>query len=99
MDMNALKNLESWYAAQCDGDWEHQFGIKIETVDNPGWVATIELSDTTLSEKAFPEVVEHYDHETEWLRCWREGSQFKIACGPSRLSDGLRVFLAWAGLI
>ena len=27
--------LQSWYQSQCDGDWEHEFGIRIETLDNP----------------------------------------------------------------
>jgi hypothetical protein len=30
--------LQAWYAEQCDGDWEHQFGVSVETLDNPGWV-------------------------------------------------------------
>jgi ribosomal protein L37E len=32
-----LSKLSDWYAAQCDGDWEHEFGIHIGTLDNPGW--------------------------------------------------------------
>ena len=29
--------LEEWYVSNCDGDWEHTFGITINTIDNPGW--------------------------------------------------------------
>ena len=25
------------FANECDGDWEHENQVKIETVDNPGW--------------------------------------------------------------
>jgi hypothetical protein len=28
--------LEAWYASRCDGEWEHGYGISIETLDNPG---------------------------------------------------------------
>lgn len=34
---NIFEWLQKWYKSQCDGDWEHEYGIKIETVDNPGW--------------------------------------------------------------
>lgn len=26
--------LQMWYVAQCDDEWEHAYGIKIETLDN-----------------------------------------------------------------
>ncbi|MFE2849501.1 Imm53 family immunity protein, partial [Streptomyces scopuliridis] len=29
--------LQNWYTQQCDGDWEHEWGVKIATLDNPGW--------------------------------------------------------------
>ncbi|MFE4959105.1 Imm53 family immunity protein [Streptomyces sp. NPDC056653] len=28
--------LQNRYAQQCDGDWEHEWGVKIATLDNPG---------------------------------------------------------------
>ncbi|MER7515628.1 Imm53 family immunity protein [Streptomyces sp. NPDC126499] len=30
---NVLDWLQSWYAAPCDGDGEHEGGVKIETRD------------------------------------------------------------------
>lgn len=52
MGNNFLKWLDSWYKSNCDGDWEHYYGIKIVTVDNPGWSLTIDLknSNADLSE-------------------------------------------------
>jgi hypothetical protein len=26
-----LNRLSLWYAARCDGDWEHDSGVKIDT--------------------------------------------------------------------
>jgi len=38
--------LQKWYADHCDGDWEHEYGIVIETLDNPGWSIVIDLKNT-----------------------------------------------------
>jgi hypothetical protein len=46
--MSHLKALQEWYAAMSDGDWEHELGISIETIDNPGWVVSIDLEGTPL---------------------------------------------------
>lgn len=40
--------ITEWYLSHCDGDWEHQRGIKIDTLDNPGWSVVIDLIDTEL---------------------------------------------------
>jgi hypothetical protein len=29
--------LQNWYASQCNGTWEHSFGVEISNIDNPGW--------------------------------------------------------------
>ena len=41
------ERLRDWYAAQCNGDWEHMNGVKIHTTDNPGWWVQIDLDGTT----------------------------------------------------
>jgi hypothetical protein len=41
-----LSILENWYSPQCNGHWEHGFGVRISTIDNPGWSADIDLHDT-----------------------------------------------------
>jgi Immunity protein 53 len=44
----ALTWLQAWYAARCDGDWEHGYGVAIQTLDNPGWSLRINLEGTML---------------------------------------------------
>lgn len=44
--MDTLQELQRWYRSQCNGDWEHSYGVKIDTLDNPGWSVTVELADT-----------------------------------------------------
>ncbi len=34
--MDTLNWIQSWYYENCDGDWEHSYGMRIDTVDNPG---------------------------------------------------------------
>jgi hypothetical protein len=41
--MNELIKIQELYRSECNGDLEHQYGIKIETLDNPGWSVEIVL--------------------------------------------------------
>jgi len=93
---NELIALQNWYARHCDGEWEHQRGIRIGSLDNPGWRVTINVAATELAGRPFPTTEEHYDHESDWLRCWLEGETFHAAGGPLKLSRMLRIFLDWA---
>ena len=43
----ALVYLDEWFGKQCDRDWEHLNGIKLETTDNPGWWLEIDLDGTS----------------------------------------------------
>jgi hypothetical protein len=38
MTKDLLPRLSRWYAAHCSGEWEHQYGVSIQTIDNPGWL-------------------------------------------------------------
>jgi len=46
MNISSVEWLQNWFQNECNGDWEHTFGIKIETLDNPGWLVKIDLSET-----------------------------------------------------
>ena len=35
--MGPLEALAAWYSGNCNGTWEHQYGVEISTLDNPGW--------------------------------------------------------------
>jgi len=96
MSGDELARLQDWYLAQCDDEWEHQNGITIESLDNPGWQMRIDVAGTALEDAAFADVRDALDDPALWLRCWREGRVFHGACGPLRLADMLRVFLDWA---
>lgn len=65
MQTNILSWLQKWYESQCNGDWEHEYGITINTVDNPGWYITIDLAFTKLSNVELSmDTIEH--GENDW---------------------------------
>lgn len=86
-----LQWLQDWYAHQCNGDWEHQYGIKIDTLDNPGWTIRIDLVGTRFADLAMSKAVEDKT-DSDWLRCWIEDGAFRAVCGPRNLSEVLEVF-------
>jgi hypothetical protein len=91
----ALSRLQRWYSAQCDGDWEHSMGVRIETLDNPGWMVNIHLTGTPLEAAEFPEV-RKIDGEREWLDCRVAGGEFRGAGGPHMLGAIIEIFVRWA---
>ena len=91
----ALAELQRWYAGQCDGDWEHEFGLEIGTLDNPGWTLTIQLRGTNLENAAFEEVKD-LDPVRAWIHCLVKDGKFEGRGGPHMLERMIRVFLNWA---
>jgi len=91
----ALTQLQRWYSAQCDGDWEHDLGVRIETLDNPGWMVKINLKDTLLEAVEFSEVRQIED-DREWLDCRVTDGEFRGAGGPHMLGAILEIFVRWA---
>jgi len=93
--MDILDRLQSWYASHCDGDWEHGFGIRISTLDNPGWRLTVNLEETSLEHATFErQEIERTD--TDWFRCWVKDKHFEAAGGAFNLKEMLGVFIEWA---
>jgi len=96
--MNELQRIQDWYISQCNGEWEHSFGVKIETLDNPGWLVHFDLTETELSERAFEPVVRGgSENEDDWIHCKVESGKFIGAGGSGNLPELLNVFLMWAG--
>lgn len=91
---NPLIRLQAWYKAQCNGDWEHLYGIKIDTLDNPGWTICIDLNETEYEDKKFKEI-DRQTSENDWCQCEVKNNKFYGAGGPDNLSEALTFFLDW----
>ncbi|MEV6358378.1 immunity 53 family protein [Streptomyces hydrogenans] len=94
-DEDVLGWVQGWYAAQCDGDWEHEWGVRIDTLDNPGWSVRIDLEETALAEHVFPRL-DITRGEDDWVMAWTSDLAFRAACGPGNLTEVLRLFRRWA---
>ena len=93
--MNLIREIEQWYSSQCDGDWEHGDGIKLHTLDNPGWRLKIYLVNTNLESRSFQRLeVERSEHD--WFHCWVKEGFFEAACGPQNLEEIMRIFVEWS---
>lgn len=72
-----LQALQAWYATQCDGEWEHNHGIEIESCDHDGWWVRIGLVGTDLQGRAFEPIALNVDASRfqqgdRWLCCYVE---------------------------
>ncbi len=89
-----LSLVEEWYASQCNGDWEHSWGVKIDTLDNPGWTIAINLNETKAESKIL-ERLKIERTEDDWIHYWVEKKSFHIRCGPLNLTEAVELFVAW----
>jgi hypothetical protein len=83
--------LENWYSENCDGNWEHDFGIKINTLDNPGWEVIIDLTDTG---KILPdEEWRMFEiNSNDWYGYKIKNNTFNAAGDPKKLNLLLNLF-------
>jgi hypothetical protein len=93
--VGTLQQLQQWYQAHCDGEWEHANGVEIGTLDNPGWSVRIDLVATPLAKQAFTEI-KRLENDTNWIRCCVREGKFEGHGGPFMLEEILRIFLTWA---
>jgi hypothetical protein len=98
--MDELAWLQRWYASQCDGDWEHTYGVKIDTLDNPGWWVQVDLVETPLA--GHPDTVLLVlgavggEDGSDWVNCRIKAGRFDGAGGPHMLTAILKCFREWA---
>jgi Immunity protein 53 len=93
MTQPILDALESWFKAQCDGDWEHSYGLSIESIDNPGWHVEIDLTETALASVELPfSRIER--SESDWVQFEILAGKFTGSGGVGNLTEVLRQFIA-----
>lgn len=86
-----MEKLQQWYVNECDGDWEHSFGIKIETLDNPGWLVTIDLMETRWETLKVERSIDQRN-DNDWVQHEVLNYQFIGCGGPNNLAEILSRF-------
>ena len=97
-----LEWLMNWYVRECNNDWEHSYGVKIETLDNPGWTIAIDLRETFLEGRCFKskhgQIAQDLDEWRDlgsWWDIKADGNSFEGACGPMDLSSVIGILRKW----
>ena len=92
--MNELSWIQHWYQKQSDGKWEHQYGVEIGTLDNPGWRVEIDgLTADSIS--SLPRQHAEEDSETSWVKCSLSDGKFQGHGGPQSLEKIINIFRTW----
>ncbi len=99
--MELLRALQDWYASQCNGEWEHRYGIHVDSCDNPGWWVRIDIAGTNLASREFHPVAENvdangYQQGERWHYCHVDGEVWHGAGDETKLPLIIQTFLTWA---
>ena len=99
--MSRLLELQEWYWNQCDGEWEHHHGVKIDSIDNPGWWVIIDLEKTVLAETDFTEISKGFDADDhpvsdQWLHYSVKNKQSHRAGASGKLEEIMNLFMNWS---
>lgn len=92
LNIDVILEIEKWLSEQCDGDWEHTYGMTIETTDNPGWYVQIDLNETALSDIVKP-FYRSERSEVNWIQFEIKDSKFTGSSGIGNLKELLQCFL------
>lgn len=90
-NMNMLQWLQEWYQSHCDGDWEHQYGISITTVDNPGWYLEIDLIYTQFQDLEI-EMQNFENGDTDWYGYKILNGKYEAFGDPTKLETLIKKF-------
>ncbi len=85
--------LENWLMKNCNGDWEHQGGITIESTDNPGWHIKVDFDKLDFPSAGKLEKYGFTRTDSDYVTIARdiESRTISIACGVMNLSDALGI--------
>jgi Immunity protein 53 len=90
MTENIFEWLQNWYLDECNGEWEHTYGVKIETLDNPGWHVKINLQETFYENLIYELELDNNEHD--WFSISIKDGEFTGFGDPSKLQCLLNKF-------
>jgi hypothetical protein len=89
---NIFKKITEWYISQCDGDWEHAYGIKIETTANAGWLVICDLQFTNLQSSELP-LTQSNNSKNDWYNIKIDKMKFIAGGDLNKLEFLLNEFI------
>lgn len=94
-NMNDLEWLADWYMSNCNGKWEEYYGIKIQTIDNPGWLVEIDILETVLENLPFATInIDNSDED--WMNCKVENGKYIGVGDQTKLAEIIKIFKRWS---
>lgn len=82
--------LQNWYKSKCNDVWEHEYGLYISTLDNPGW--KVNISGEEGKEKL--EIIVDNNND-DWINIKADDKEFKGYGGPQNLNTILEYATKW----
>ncbi len=86
--MNVLNN---WLILNSNGGWERDYGFKITSMSDPGWLITIDTVGTCLDGIVL-EYAENVDSELSYFKISTENNAIKIVAGVYGIDKALAYF-------
>ena len=93
--MNNFLWLEQWYLDQCNGTWEHTYGVHIDTLDSSGWRVRIDLRETPYDGLPNAILKQIQANDRDWMTCHLVASVFEAHGGPLMLGPIIQTFRSW----
>ncbi|MCG6168926.1 Imm53 family immunity protein [Leptospira sanjuanensis] len=84
--------LIRWYSNQCNGIWELENQIKIDTLDNPGWTIEIGLKSTQLEQSEIKSRSIRNEDETNWFVYLIEKATYDASGDTFKLPTLVEIF-------
>lgn len=92
-----IEKLIAWYADNCDGDWEHQNGFIIRTLDNPGLSIVIDLVEFEYGEPETNQVllsIGDPDTDKSWLQIKYRNGKLVALSSVDKFSEALEYVIS-----
>ncbi len=86
-----VNKIQQWYKSNCDGDWEHTYGIDIMFVDSKSWKISIDLAQTVYEDLSLPTRIENRS-TYDWFEYQVSNATFTANCGCLSLAETLNAF-------
>jgi len=96
MNVTDVRWLEAWLSVWSDDDWEHSYGMQVNTLkDRPGWDMRVDLADTQFEGAVWAgTAIERGNHD--WFECRSDDKAYFSRGGSWNFQEMIQGFRNWA---